>query len=158
MPIKIRAMKPSDKLGIMEILKITEAFTTEEVNVAEEVIDAYLADIHGSGYYIYVAESAGHILGYLCYGPTPMTQGTWDYYWMATAPEHRGKGIGSTLLKLAEQTVREADGRMILIETSSNPHYSPARNLYHSLGYEIISTIPDFYSVGDDKITFRKTL
>jgi ribosomal protein S18 acetylase RimI-like enzyme len=156
MPIRIRAMRSSDKSGIMEIMKNTEAFTPEEVNVAEEVIDAYLTDIAGSGYYIYIAESEDQILGYICYGPTPMTQGTWDFYWVATAYRHRGKGIGSTLIKLAEQKIREAGGRMILIETSSNPHYTAARNLYSSLGYETISTIPEFYSPGDDKITFRK--
>ena len=158
MPIKIRPMITTDKVAVMGILKVTTAFTPEDVKIAEEVIDAYLADVKGSGYFIYIAESEGHVAGYLCYGPTPLTQGAWDYYWIATAPEHRGKGIGSTLLKLADEYIRKVKGRLILIETSSNPHYDAARKLYTSLGYEIISTIPDFYSPGDDKLTFRKTL
>ncbi len=49
-------------------------------------------------------------------------------------------------------------GRLILIETSSNPNYEAARNLYHSHGYIEVSTIPDFYSPGDNKITFWKAL
>ena len=158
MPLKTRAMTSADKIEIMEILKSTTAFTREDVRVAEEVIDAYLSDAQGSGYFIDIGELEGRVAGYLCYGPTPLTLGTWDYYWIATAPEHRGKGIGTILIKLAEEVIRKAEGRMVLIETSSTSPYTAARNLYASLGYEIISIIPDFYSPGDNKLTFRKML
>jgi ribosomal protein S18 acetylase RimI-like enzyme len=153
-----RGILPSDKSRIIEIVEQTGAFLPEEVQVAEEIIDEYFKDPDGCGYYFYVAEHEGDVAGYLCYGPTPLTQGTWDLYWAAVSPKLAGRGIGSTLFKLGEEDIRRRGGRLILIETSSNPHYRAARSLYFTLGYELISTIPDFYSPGDNKETFRKVL
>lgn len=158
MAVKIRGMELSDKQRILEIVKETNAFLPEEVNVAEEVMDDYFKDPEGSGYFFYVAEHDGEIAGYLCYGPTPMTRGTWDMYWAAVKPGLHGQGIGSTLFKLAEEHIRGLSGRMVLIETASNPNYKAARSLYLTLGYEHVSTIPDFYDPGDNKETFRKVL
>jgi ribosomal protein S18 acetylase RimI-like enzyme len=156
--VKIRGMLLSDKPHIVKIVEETKAFLPEEVKIAEELIDEYFNDPDGCGYYFYVAEDEGRVAGYLCYGPTPMTQGTWDMYWAAVSPDLMGKGIGSTLFKLAEKDISHRGGRMILIETSSNPHYGAARSLYHTLGYHLVSTIPDFYSPGDNKEIFRKVL
>ncbi len=158
MPVKIRTMTPADRPVIVHMLEATPAFLPEEVKVAEELIDAHLDERESSGYHFRVAESEDGVAGFICFGPTPLTRGTWDMYWMATAPDQRGRGIGGALLKTAEEHIRDSGGRIILIETSSNPHYAPARNLYHSHNYEQVSTIPDFYDPGDDKITFRKKL
>jgi ribosomal protein S18 acetylase RimI-like enzyme len=158
MAVKIRGIKLSDKQRILEIVKDTKAFVAEEVTVAEEVIDDYLNDPEGSGYFFYVAEHDGEIAGYICYGPTPMTRGTWDMYWAAVTPKLHGQGIGGTLFKMAEEDIRRRGGRMILIETSSNPNYKAARSLYLTLGYEHVSTVPDFYDPGDNAETFRKLL
>jgi len=34
----------------------------------------------------------GKLGGYICYGPTPMTDGTYDLYWIASDPRVRGQG------------------------------------------------------------------
>jgi len=158
MAVKIRGIQTTDKTRILEVVKETKAFVPEEVEVAEEVIDDYFKDPEGSGYNFYIAEYDGQVAGYICYGPTPMTRGTWDMYWAAVTPKLHGQGIGGTLFKMAEQDIRRRGGRMILIETSSNPHYKAARSLYLTLGYEHVSTIPDFYDPGDNAETFRKVL
>jgi ribosomal protein S18 acetylase RimI-like enzyme len=156
--VKVRDIKATDKAGIIKIVEDTKAFLPEEVEVAEEIIDEYFKDPEGSGYYFYVAEIDGEMAGYLCYGPTPLTHGAWDMYWAAVKPQLQGTGIGGTLFKMAEERIKKLGGRMILIETSSNPHYGSARSLYLKLGYEHVSTIPDFYSPGDSKETFRKLI
>jgi len=158
MPVKIRAMLAQDRPGLIKILEDTVAFMPIDVQVAIELIDYYLEDSTGSGYHFKVAELEGRLAGYICYGPTPLTTGTWDVYWIATAPHLKGQGIGGTLLKLAEENIRKEQGRMVLIETASNPHYLEARRFYLARGYIIISSIPDFYSPGDNKITFRKLI
>jgi ribosomal protein S18 acetylase RimI-like enzyme len=158
MPVKIRAMLAHDRPAVIKILEATTAFVPADVQVAIELIDCYLADSINSGYHFWVAESDGQTVGYICYGPTPLTEGTWDIYWMATAPQLKGQGIGGALMKLAEDNIREAGGRMTIIETSSNPHYLEARKFHLAHGYIIVSSIPDFYSPGDNKITFRKLL
>jgi ribosomal protein S18 acetylase RimI-like enzyme len=151
-------MISEDKLAIMQILRSTPEFKPAEVVIAEEVIDSYLDDPSGSGYYVLVAEIGPSVVGYVCYGPTPLTEGTWDMYWLAVAPEEQGRGIGKALLAIAEGNIREAQGRIVLIETSSTPEYERTRRFHHSQGYEVACRIGDFYAPGDDKLVFQKRL
>ncbi|MBL7124732.1 MAG: GNAT family N-acetyltransferase [Dehalococcoidales bacterium] len=142
----------------MKILRNTPEFKPSEVVVAEEVIDSYLRDPRGSGYHALVAELDSAIAGYICYGPTPLTEGTWDIYWMAVAQEKQGKGIGGALLAYAEDRIRENQGRLAIIETSSKPEYEKTRRFHLSHGYQVICRIPDFYAPGDDKLILQKRL
>ena len=158
MTIDIRPVNQSDKPSIMQILRNTPEFKLSEVVVAEEVIDSYLGDPCRSGYYILIAELDSAIAGYICFGPTPLTEGTWDIYWMAVAPEKQRQGIGSALLESAEKDIREANGRLAIIETSSTPAYAKTRRFHIRHGYEIIARLPDFYAPGDDKLILQKRL
>jgi len=128
------------------------------VTVAEELIDCYLENPFSSGYHILVAEVSSTVAGYICYGPAPLTEGTWDIYWVAVAREKQGHGIGGALMKSAEKEIVKADGRLSIIETSSTPAYEKTRHFHISQGYEIIACIPDFYAPGDDKLILRKCL
>ena len=126
--------------------------------VAEELIDCYLENPLSSGYHILVAEVDSTVAGYICYGPTPLTEGTWDIYWVAVAREKQGQGIGSALMKSAEKEIVKAKGRLSIIETSSTPAYEKTRHFHISQGYEIVARIPDFYAPGDDKLILQKRL
>ncbi len=128
------------------------------MEVAEELIDSYLNDPVGSGYHILVAEVDSTVTGYICYGPTPMTEGTWDIYWEAVAPGKQGRGIGSALMKSAEKEIVRAKGSLAIVETSSTPLYEKTRNFYLGQGYEVICRIPEFYAPGDDKLILQKRL
>lgn len=158
MDLTLRNMTSGDKSPIMIIVRKLPQFTPGEITVAEEVIDSYLNDWHHSGYHILVAESEQSVIGYVCFGPVPLTTGTWDLYWIAVAQEHQAHGIGRRLMTAAEDEARQREGRLLLVETSSQPGYDKTRSFYESCGYEVISQIPDFYSPGDDKLTFRKQL
>jgi ribosomal protein S18 acetylase RimI-like enzyme len=125
------------------------------VAVAEEVIDSYLKDSFSSGYHILVADVDSIVTGYICYGPTPMTEGTWDIYWMAVAREKQDQGIG---MESAENEIVRAEGRLAIIETSSTPAYEKTRHFHLSHGYEIVARIPDFYAPGDAKLILQKRL
>lgn len=155
---QIRPMNSRHKSAIMRILRSTPEFNPAEVVVAEEVLDSYLRDPLGSGYHVLVAEVDSSIVGYICYGPTPMTEGTWDIYWLAVAPEEQGQGIGTALLSSAEAKIKEAQGRLAIIETSSRPQYERTRRFHHRQGYEVVGHIPDFYAPGDGKLIFQKRL
>jgi ribosomal protein S18 acetylase RimI-like enzyme len=151
-------MTHEDKPRITKILRSAPEFKAFEVAVAEEVIDSYLNDPPGSGYHILVAEIDSTITGYICYGPTPLTEGTWDIYWEAVAQEKQGQGIGSALMKSAEREIVRAKGRLAIIETSSTPAYEKTKRFYISQGYEVVARIPDFYAPGDDKLILQKRL
>ncbi|MDH4291303.1 MAG: GNAT family N-acetyltransferase [Dehalococcoidia bacterium] len=158
MKIDVRFMSHEDKPRITEILRATPEFKPFEVAVAEELIDCYLNDPSGSGYHILVAEVDSTVAGYICYGLTPLTEGTWDIYWEAIAREKQGQGIGSALMKSAEKEIVKAKGRLAIIETSSIPAYEKTRNFHLSQGYEIVARIPDFYAPGDDRLILQKRL
>lgn len=151
-------MSGEDRPRIAKILRDTPEFKPSEVAVAEELIDCYLDDPSGSGYHILVAEVDSTVEGYICYGPTPLTEGTWDIYWVAVSREKQGQGIGSALMRSAEKEILKAEGRLSIIETSSTPAYEKTRNFHLSHGYEIIARIPDFYVPGDDKLIMQKRL
>jgi len=158
MAVSVRPMKAEDKTEIMEILRATPEFTDEEVQVAEELIDAYLQQGTVSGYRLMVSEGSNAPTGYICFGPTPMTENTWDIYWMAVAAEKQGQGIGRALIETAEVEIKKALGRLSVIETSSKPNYEKTRAFHPARGYELIASIPDFYAPGDDKLIYRKLL
>jgi ribosomal protein S18 acetylase RimI-like enzyme len=151
-------MQASDKPAVMHILRNTPEFLPFEVVVAEELIDAYLESPGGTGYHILVAETDGQVRGYVCYGPTPLTIGTWDIYWIAVDRAKRGTGVGSDLIKEMENRIKADEGRLAVVETSSKPDYNNTRQFFASRSYTEITRMPDFYNVGDDKVILVKRL
>jgi GNAT superfamily N-acetyltransferase len=151
-------MAKKDKPALMALLRGLPEFKPVEVVVAEEVIDSYLADSAGSGYNTLVAHDGPAIKGYICYGPAPLTEGTWDVYWIAVVAEEHGKGVGGVLLASAEGEIKEAEGRLLIVETSSQAGYEKTSRFYSKHGYETVCRLPDFYAPGDDKIILQKRL
>jgi ribosomal protein S18 acetylase RimI-like enzyme len=133
-------------------------FTQEEVAVAQEVFDAALADPEASGYAALVDEASGKVAGFLCYGPTPMTQGTFDLYWLGVARSARGQGIGRRLVEHAEQRMARAGGRLVRVETAGLSAYAPTRRFYEQAGYLRAATIPSFYAPDNDLCVYVKYL
>ena len=151
-------MSRRDKPALMQILQHTPEFKPYEVVVAEEVIDGFLEDQKGTGYFALIAEDDSKLAGYVVFGQTPCTIGTWDIYWIAVSGEVRGKGVGGELTKAAEEEIKKMDGRLIMIETSSQPLYENTRRFYLRQKYEQVARIPDFYAPGDDLLILQKRL
>jgi ribosomal protein S18 acetylase RimI-like enzyme len=154
--MNIRPMTSKDKSAVMRLLQNTPEFTPAEVVLADEVISDYLFNPSESGYFILVAQIDSSVAGYVCYGPTPITEGTWDIYWIAVDRNIQGKGIGKELMAAAEEKIRQAKGRLIVLETSSKPGYEKTNSFYLRIGYKEACRIIDFYAVGDDQITYEK--
>lgn len=156
--VTLRPLVPDDLPELVHITEDTGFFRPEEVAVAREVLTEAALRGEGSGYQVYVAADDQRRLGYVCFGPTPLTKGTWDLYWIAVDSKHQGRGIGKRLMGQAEEEVQLNGGRQIVVETSSQELYEPTRRFYCSLGYQEVSRIPDFYDSGDAKVTFAKAL
>ncbi|MFN3135405.1 MAG: GNAT family N-acetyltransferase [Candidatus Kryptonium sp.] len=155
--MQIRYLKNKDREKIIKVLNETNMFTEEEINVAVELIDEFLTKHEESGYEIYSAvDDEDALVGYICFGKRPLTQGTYDIYWIAVDPSLQGNGIGKKLMKFAEQKIKEKGGNLILVETSSREKYLKTRLFYKACGYEEIARIKDFYKNGDDLIIFAK--
>lgn len=161
--MKIRPVEARDRERIHQILVSTNRFTEEEVGVADELVELAVEHPEKGDYNVYVLEepdSGPHkqVQGYVCYGPTPMTDGVFDLYWIAVDPRQQGLGYGQLLLRFVENEVRRQRGRMLLIETSSKESYGPTMRFYQRSGYDEISRIKDFYRIEDDKVVFCKKL
>ncbi len=159
--MRIRPLAARDRARILEVVTATGNFTAAEIDVAMEVVDEALADpvFPRGDYRAYVAEDdRGQVAGYECHGPTPLTAGTYDLYWIAVDPACQGSGFGRALLAFAEADVRAAGGRLLLIETSSQESYGATIRFYEKSGYPLAARIKGYYRPGDDKLIFAKEL
>jgi ribosomal protein S18 acetylase RimI-like enzyme len=155
----IRKLISTDKEKIRNILNDTKHFNDEEIKVAVELIDVYLNDANQQDYIIYVYENEdSKTAGYICYGKRPLTDWTYDLYWIAVDPNIHGKGIGSGLVKHMEEDLRSIGGKIILIETSGKAEYENERKFYEKNGYLVQTVIKDFYRSGDDLYIYHKYL
>ena len=98
------------------------------------------------------------MFGYACFGKTPMTEATYDLYWLVVAEAARGRGIGAKLMTGVEDELRQRGAGILRVETSSLEGQGGARRFYEKTGFRLAGAIPDFYRKGDDLLVFTKVL
>ena len=157
--MKIRPLARKDRAGLLSLLIKTKAFTSKEIDVAMELIDIVLKDRNQKDYMIECAvNDQNELVGYICYGPCPMTDGTFDLYWIAVSPGLQNKGAGSLLIDFLVEQIAKIQGRMILADTASISEYTKVHRFYLGKGFQEVARIPDYYFQGNDRITFCKRL
>jgi GNAT superfamily N-acetyltransferase len=154
---RLRPLSAADRGRIEDITRAVGLFRDDEIPVALEVLDEAVREGGSQSYTALGADVDGRLVGWICWGPTPCTLGTYDLYWMAVEPELQGSGIGSALLGEMERRLAGL-ARLIIIETTGRPDYAATRAFYQARGYAPVSTIPDFYAPGDDQVVFVKTV
>ncbi len=151
----LRPLSAADRRRIEEITRAVLVFRDDEVPVALEVFDGAVG---GSPDYLALGATVDErLVGWICWGPTPCTLGTYDLYWMAVDPAMQGSGIGAALLREMEGRLA-GSARLIVVETAGRPDYRPTRAFYEARGYRKAAIIPDFYAPGDDQVVYVKTL
>ncbi len=158
MAVRLRLLEKGDVAPLEKILHANgPVFSAVEVKIAVELLQNGVGVTPGPETYRYlVAEDEGKVLGFAVYGRTPLTQGTWDLYWLAADPEAHGRGVGPKLLRGVEETARNEGGRLVVVETSSRPDYARARRFYERAGYKRSAVLEDFYKEGDDKVVYTR--
>ena len=153
-----RQPRPADVGIVRGLAQRAGVFTPAEQAVAAELVEERLRAGRRSGYFFAFAELGDSAIGYSAWGPIPMTDGSFDLYWIVVDPTHRRLGIGRRLLELTEQTVRERGGRRLYVETSSREPYAGTRRFYRRAGYRQAAMLKHFYADGDHKVVFCKGL
>lgn len=156
--IEIRWCRPEDRQTVLTFLAQTGFFRPDEMDIAREVLDDALAEGPKGHYQSFVACMDREAVGWICFGPTPCTIGSFDIYWIGVASTWQGRGIGRALMVFAEQAISQRGGRLLVIETSSREKYLPTRRFYEALGYTEAAQIPEFYGPEDHKVIFTKAL
>jgi ribosomal protein S18 acetylase RimI-like enzyme len=156
--VGIRRVRSSDRKEILRFIEETRFFRDGEVATALEVLDESIFKGQGGHYQSFVAELDGKAVGWVCFGPTPCTLGTYDIYWLVVDLRNQGKGIGKALIGHAEKLIAERGGRIAVIETSGHGRYQLSRIFYSKAGFAEQARLEDFYAPGDDKIVCIKRL
>jgi D-alanine-D-alanine ligase len=154
----IRWCEKHDREAVVALLAGTRFFRADEMVIAKEVLDEGIKAGPGGHYQSYVIETAGRVTGWVCFGPTPCTIGSYDIYWIAVDQDLHGQGLGRKLMDFAEADIAAHGGRLSVAETSGRPIYESTRAFYERLGYFQAACIADFYGPGDDKVIFTKVL
>lgn len=150
-------LRAAHRALILDLLRRTPEFRPEDVDVAVELVDDALGG--GTDYRFVVDEGDGDaLLGYACFGATPMTEGTFDLYWIAVEPAAKRSGVGRRLLERVEADLRRDGARLVRIETEGGDAYAATRGFYERVGYETLATIRDFYAIGRDLVVFGRYL
>jgi len=157
---EVGSSRPAERGAILAVAERTGVFTPEEVETVAELFDGYERDAVKSGYNFLSAREPGTeaVLGFACWGPTSLSKGAADLYWIATDPAAQGRGVAAALLRAVEAAVRAAGRWLLVIWTSSRPEYEAARQFYQRMGCDLTLQLTDFYDRGDDLCVFTRRL
>jgi ribosomal protein S18 acetylase RimI-like enzyme len=153
--IAIRPIVPADREKLLTLVKLQTNFLPCEVDVAMEVVDGTF-DPAEDYRTLAAVEDNGKMMGFISYGPIPLTENRYDLYWIVVDPVCGRNGIGSRLLAAMEEDLRKEGHGHIYIDTSSTEGYAKARAFYQKNGYHIASLLKDFYRDGDDRVLYLK--
>jgi ribosomal protein S18 acetylase RimI-like enzyme len=149
---------PRDVTALRRLVAATGVFYRRERTVALELLVERLKRGPSSGYSFFFADRGAELVAYCAWGAVPLTERSYDRYWIAVAPAAQGQGLGQALLRLAERAVARRGGGNLYIETSSRRVYDRTRRFYRDAGYGQAAELCDFYAPGDHKIVFCKAI
>lgn len=156
--MEVSASLPEDRLSILGVARSTGVFTDEEIATVDELFAGYLRDPQASGYHFLSCRDGNEVLGFACWGPTSLSKGATDLYWICTAQSAQGRGVATALFRAVEEAVAKLGRWLIVIWTSSRDAYAPARNFYLRMGCALQTQIADFYDRGEDLCVFVRRL
>lgn len=150
----VRQTVARDASGILRLAAAEPLFSREDREVVEELLFDYLEEEEPGDYRYLTAIDDGRVVGFACYGPTPLTHGTFDLYWICVSRRQRRRGYGLALLHGVIRGVRREGGRLIVLDTSARGDFAPTRAFYEAAGFRPSAHIPDFYGRGDDLLMY----
>ena len=101
----------------------------------------------------YVARAGESLAGFLVLNMRGAFRGYIQI--VCVAPESRGSGLGTRLIRFAEERIFRETPNVFLCVSSFN---SGARRLYERLGYGLVGELPDYLVRGHSELLMRKTI
>jgi ribosomal protein S18 acetylase RimI-like enzyme len=156
--VELRSLRTEDVPVLIDLTRSCGMFRADEIDVAAELLHESVRDGIAGHYQVVVADRLQCPVGWACYGRVPLTDATFDLYWIVVAPDAQQAGIGGRLLEEIERQIMYQAGRWLIAETSSTASYFPTRQFYLRYGFLLLSEIDDFYRPGDGRVIFGKRL
>ena len=152
-------IRPTTTADVEHLVRLTDAtgfFRPVEVVALSEVFEDYFRADQARGHRCMTCEKDDKLVGFAYYAPAGVSERAWQLWWIVVRADQHGRGVGSELLRFLEDDIKRSRGRVLFIDTSSQPRYAPTRQFYLKHGYEQHAVLKDFYDAGDDMIVFRK--
>jgi GNAT superfamily N-acetyltransferase len=156
--ITLRPSLAGDAPVILSIAESESLFSRQDLATVQELFNDYINRSDHNGYYFISALAENRVIGFACYGPTPLTEGTFDLYWIDVADAWKGKGVGKQLMSAVVAAVQGDGGRLLVLDTSGRQDYASTRAFYERFGFRRTATVPDFYAPGDDLVIYTLPL
>ena len=151
---KIKAVTKSDIDGLKKVVDSSELFPSEYL---DEMISDYFNNPDTQDiWFAYIDNDQQVAIGYCV--PEKLTDGTYNLLAIGVSQDAQRTGIASQMMNYIEQLLKQKDGRILIVETSSDNAQIGARNFYKKIGYTQAAVIKDFWKDGEDKIVFWKKL
>ncbi len=147
----------SDVNDVERLVKKAGVFSGDEIKTAGELVDDALKN-KDDYQFVFMRTDDDQLAGYTCYGIIPLTEKSYDLYWIAVDPKFQHQGLAKTLLNETGQSIVRQGGAHLYAETSSLPQYESAHRFYKKTGFILHSVFKDFYKDGDDKWVFYRAL
>lgn len=114
--------------------------------------DAALAALTDKAKEVYGVRDAKGVAGFIVLDMRGLVAGYIQI--LCVRPDCRGRGLGSTLIRWAEQRIFKTSPNVFVCVSSFN---KGARRLYERLGFEQVGLLRDLIVVGHDELLLRKT-
>jgi ribosomal-protein-alanine N-acetyltransferase len=147
-PIAIRDFKPED---FDELWRIDQECFPPGIAYSRQELKTYVRH-RGSFTLVANDEKDGKIAGFIVAQRAP----TGHIITIDVLPDARRAGVGSLLLRAAEDRLRAAGSKAVGLETAVDN--ISALSFYKRHGYNVIRTWPRYYSNGVDALVLKKTL
>ncbi len=151
---KIRAVLKTDIALLKKVVDSSELFPSEYL---DEMISDYLNNAETQDiWFTYLDENTPKAVGYCV--PEKLTNGTYNLLAIGVSQDTQRNGVATEMMTYIEQQLKQKDGRILIVETSSDDAQIGARKFYEKIGYNQMAVIKDFWNEGEDKIVFWKKL
>jgi ribosomal protein S18 acetylase RimI-like enzyme len=151
----IRSTTKTDARAILDIVEESGQFDSDGLAHVQDTLKQHLA---GNGEGIWLTADDGEPVGVAYCAPEPVAAGTWNLLMLWTRSDRHGKGHGASLVQQVEHELQSRAARLLIVETSGLPAFAPARSFYAKCGFVHEASIKNFFSAGDDKLVFTKSL
>ncbi len=151
---KIKPITKTDIGGLKQVVDSSELFPSEYL---DEMISDYFDNPDTQDiWFTYIDNNKQVAIGYCV--PEKFTDRTYNLLAIGVSKDTQRQGIASQMMNYIEQRLKENDGRILIVETSSDDAQIGARKFYNKIGYTQMAVIKDFWNDGEDKIVFWKKL
>ena len=118
----LRKIKESEYDQLINLALETGLWQVEEAELLlGSTLKEALQDTLPANHFVMALDSDEELAGWTYFAESGHSPGVWDVWWIGVHPKFQGQGLGRTMLMRIEELIKEKNGRLIIIETSSTP-------------------------------------